>query len=170
MTRHYYYIDSSGPDTNLQLYSLQQAKLYWSALERDLADSDQVEHFHERCVFIICTMGLSVSQLLGQNIPEPSGRVPSPSNIFGSLIDKHKLDAHLKDQFREFVDTYDQCRHFGLTNDGSRHWEVSQLTLDKTRKFYSFGLVVWETIIGIFRKDPDNELEELDLSGIEQEL
>ena len=170
MTRHYYFIDSNGPDTNLQFYSLQQAKLYWSALDKDLAENDQVQHFHERCVFIICTMGLSVSQLLGQNIPEPSGRVPSPSKIFESLIDKHKLDSHLKDQFREFVQTYDQCRHFGLTSDGSRHWEVSQLTLEKTRKFYTFGLVVWQTVIEIFRKDPENELEELDLDGIENEL
>ncbi|AKH69279.1 hypothetical protein IMCC21906_01602 [Spongiibacter sp. IMCC21906] len=170
MTHRYYYIDSSGPDTNLQLYSLQQAKLYWSALEKDLAENDQVEHFHERCVFIICTMGLSVSQLLGQNIMEPSERVPSPSMIFKSLINKHKLEGSLKEQFREFINTYDHCRHFGLTNDGSRHWEVSQVTLEKTRKMYKFGLLVWETVIGIFRKEPGSELDDLDLEGIENEI
>jgi hypothetical protein len=83
---HYYFIDSNGEDTNLQLYSLKQAKLYWADLERDLAESEEVEHFHERCVFVICTMGLSVSQLLGQNNPQPNERVPPPSTIFNSLV------------------------------------------------------------------------------------
>lgn len=163
----YYYIDSSGEDTNLQLYSFKQAKLHWSSLERDLAGSDEVEHFHERCVFVICTIGLSVSQLLGQNNPEPSKRVPSPYAIFESLVDRHGLDPELKQQFREFIDTYDQCRHFGLTSDGSRHWQVSQVTLDKTRKIYEFGILVWGTVIDVFRQDPENELDELDLAEIE---
>ena len=48
----YYFIDSSGEDTNLQLYSLKQAKLQWASLEQDLVESaDQVEHFHDRCVW-----------------------------------------------------------------------------------------------------------------------
>jgi hypothetical protein len=94
--RRYYFIDSSGEDTNLQLYSLKQAKLQWASLEQDLVESaDQVEHFHDRCVFIICTMGLSVYQLLGQNNPQPSERVPSPTNIFAALVDHHSLDAGL---------------------------------------------------------------------------
>lgn len=76
MTRRYYFIDSSGPDTNLQLYSLIQAKQHWSALKKDLEKSEEVEQFHERCVFIICTIGLSVSQLLGQNVPNPKERMP----------------------------------------------------------------------------------------------
>mgnify|MGYP007053801879 CR=1 FL=1 len=77
--RRYYFIDSSGEDANLQLYSLKQAKLQWAALQDDLSVSDQIEHFHEKCVFIICTIGLSVSQLLGQNNPAPTDRVPSPT-------------------------------------------------------------------------------------------
>lgn len=168
MTHRYYLIDSdsSDPDTNLQLYSLRQAKLYWSSLENDLAKYGEVDYFHERCVFIICTMGLSVSQLLGQNVPEPSERVPPPSIIFENLIDKNNLDNNLKNQFREFIDTYDHCRHFGLTNDGSRHWEVSQVTLEKTRKLYQFGLTVWEIVIEIFRQEPGSELEDLNLEGI----
>jgi len=170
MTRRYYFIDSNGPDTNLQLYSLQQAMLYWSALEKELESKSQVEHFHERCVFIICTMGLSVSQLLGQNVLEPSGKVPSPSKIFESLIDKHNLDSSLKNQFKDFIDTYDHCRHFGLTNNGSRHWEVSQITWEKTQNVYKFGLAVWEAVISIYRKDSETELEDLDLDEIEHEL
>ncbi|TWT19425.1 hypothetical protein FQY83_13855 [Luteimonas marina] len=165
----YYFIDSSGEDTNLQLYSLKQAKHQWATLQDDLSAGDQVEHFHERCVFLICTIGLSVSQLLGQNNPEPSDRVPSPKSIFDSLVDRHRLDSTLKSKFKEFIDTYDHCRHFGLTNDGSRHWQVSQVTLDKTRETYEFGLLVWDTVISIFRRDPKNELDELDLSVVQDE-
>lgn len=168
--RRYYFIDSSGEDTNLQLYALKQAKLQWSSLEKDLAeDAEQVEHFHERCVFIVCTIGLSVSQLLGQNNPEPSKRVPSPADIFSALVERHSLEPELKDRFKEFIDAYDHCRHFGLTVDGSRHWQVSQITLAQTRKLYEFGLIVWDTVIAIYRRQADSELEELDLQRIEHE-
>jgi len=110
-----------------------------------------------------------VSQLLGQNNPVPDERVPSPKHIFDSLVDRHALDPMLKVKFKEFIDTYDHCRHFGLTNDGSRHWQVSQVTLDKTRELYEFGLSVWDTVIGIFRRDPQNELDDLDLSVVQDE-
>ena len=167
--RRYYFIDSSGEDTNLQLYSLKQARYQWTALQDDLSAGDEVQHFHERCVFLICTIGLSVSQLLGQNNPKPSARVPTPKSIFDSLVDRHGLDAKLKDKFKEFIDTYDHCRHFGLTNDGSRHWQMSQVTLNKTRETYEFGLLVWDTVISIFRRDPQNELDDLDLSAVQDE-
>ena len=166
----YYYIDTSGEDTNLQLYALKQAKLQWSSLERDLAEHEHVQHFHERCVYLICTMGLSVTQLLGQNNPEPSDRVPSPNVIFQALLERYGLDPELKNQFKDFIDTYDQCRHFGLTNDGKRHWQVSQVTLDRTRTLYEFGLFVWEIVIELFRQDPQSELDELDLANIENQL
>lgn len=165
----YYFIDSSGEDTNLQLYSLKQAKLHWAALEGDLAQGDEVEYFHERCVFIICTIGLSVSQLLGQNNPAPGSRVPSPFKIFESLVEGRQLDPALKNQFQDFIDAYDYCRHFGLTSDGNRHWQVSQVTLDRTRKLYKFGLLVWEIVIAIYQSDPKNELDDLDFAEVGNE-
>lgn len=170
MARHYYYIDSCGEDTNLQLYALKQAKLYWAALQHDLTQVEDCDYFHERCIFIICTMGLSVSQLLGQNNPTPSGRVPSPKDIFEALVDKHGLKPELKQVFRDFIETYDRCRHFGLTNDGSRHWHVSQVTLDKTRELYEFGLEVWKAVIDIYRRDPESDLEHLNLDQVEKDL
>lgn len=114
-------------------------------------------------------MGLSVSQLLGQNNPTPGSRVPSPYRIFDYLVEEHQLDSTLKDQFRGFIEVYDHCRHFGLTSDGSRHWQVSQVTLDKTRKLYEFGLLVWATVIEIYRRDPRNELDDLNLGDVENE-
>ena len=110
-----------------------------------------------------------MSQLLGQNNPEPSDRVPSPQSIFDALVDRHRLDPALKIKFKEFIDTYNHCRHFGLTDDGSRHWLVSQVTLDRTRETYEFGLLVWDTVIGTFRRDPKNELNDLDLSVVQDQ-
>ena len=165
----YYFIDSSGEDTNLQLYALKQAKFQWASLQRELSEGDHIEHFHERCVFLICTIGLSVSQLLGQNNPIPDERVPSPKHIFDRLVDLLGLDQALKMRFREFIDTYDHCRHFGLTSDGSRHWQVSQVTLDKTQDLYELGLLIWETVLGVFRRDPHHELDDLDLGVVQDE-
>ncbi len=166
---HYYFIDSNGENTNLQLYTLKQAKLYWANLERDLSENREVDYLHERCVFIICTIGLSVSQLLGQNNPEPSNQVPSPPIIFNSLVDKHGLDQSLKKKFQDFIKAYDHCRHFGLTIDGDRHLEVFKLSLENTRSIYDFGLFVWNIVIDAFRRDADSELNDLDLQRIEYE-
>ena len=165
----FYFIDSSGEDTNLQLYSLKQAKLYWAAIQRDLLDGDEVAYFRERCVFIICTIGLSVSQLLGQNNPSPRNVVPSPEQIFNRLVDIHNLDPALKVKFKRFITTYNYCRHFGLTDDGSRHWQVSQVTLDETREIYEIGLLFWEIVIDIYKRNPWNELDDLNLEEIENE-
>ena len=41
--------------------------------------------------------------------------------------------------------------------------------LDKTREAYEFGLLVWDTVISVFRRDPQNELDELDLSVVQDE-
>lgn len=46
---------------------------------------------------------------------------------------------------------------------------MSQVTLDKTRNLYEFGLVVWETVIDVFRRDPECDLCDLNLQGIENE-
>ena len=43
------------------------------------------------------------------------------------------------------------------------------MTLDKALKLYETGLLVWDTVIDVFRRDPAKELDELDLKGIENE-
>lgn len=166
----YYYIDTNGDEkTNLQLYSLKQAKLYWAALEADLSHNTLTTDIHERCAFIICTIGLSISQLLGQNHPSPEeGRVTRPKAIFDLLVTKHSLDIALKEKFKDFIDAYDHCRHFGLTSDNSRHVQVSQITVDKTRELYEFGLHVWQIVIDIYKHDKGCHLEGFHLEEIEK--
>lgn len=165
----YYHLDSSGDeDTNLQLYSLKQAKLQWTELERKVFSGGSVPNLHERCVFIINILGISVSQLLGQNNPYPTNRVPTPRDIFKSLVQKHNLSDTLISEFDNFIDAYDSCRHFGLTADGSRHAQVSKFTYEETLNLYNFGLKVWDVVISIYKKDPENDLQDLDLPNIEK--
>lgn len=163
---HYYHLTSDGPDTNLQLYSLRQAGKYWNDLVDETSTGAYAEDFHERCVFVVCTIGLSVSQLLGQNVPVPDKRVPSPEKIFQVLSEKHGFDPCLTVDFKRFIDRYDQCRHFGLTDDGVRHDEVSQVTFDETKWIYEFGLKVWDIVVDAYRRDPASQLDEFDIEDI----
>jgi len=150
----------------LQLFSLRQAAKYWVSLVDEVSAGTFVEDFHERCVFVVCTIGLSVSQLLGQNVPVPTGRVPSPEAIFRALSNTHGLDPALATDFKRFVDRYDQCRHFGLTTDQARHHEVSKMTFQETKWVYEFGLKVWSLVVDVYRRDPLSELDELDIEAI----
>ena len=164
--RRYYFIDSNGEDTNLQLYSLKQAKLYWQRLEEELRETSEPEDLHERCVFVIATLGLSVSQLLGQNNPHPAKDVPSPWKAFQAIAEDASWTNDFANRFREFIDAYDHCRHFGVTTSNERHDQVASITVDRTRELYTIGLEVWDGVIEYYRRDPDNDLDELDLENM----
>lgn len=170
MASHYYHLDSSGEDTNLQLYSLKQAMIYWGELERDLAQyGDSVANVRERCVFVLANLGLSISQLLGQNNPRPTDSVPYPRDLVAAFIDAHELDPEIKNKFERFNYFYNGCRHFGLTTTGKGYDRVDQLTISIARECYEFGLELWRTVISVFRQDPDSDLDEFDLGRLDQE-
>lgn len=162
----YYHLTSDGPDTNLQLYSLRQAARYWRALVDEASHGSFVDYFHERCVFVVCTIGLSVSQLLGQNVPVRTKRVPSLEAIFQMLAVKHGWDSCLSADFNRFVDRYDQCRHFGLTEGDVRHHETSEVMFDETKWVYEYGLKVWALVIDIYRRETGSQLDEFDIEDI----
>ena len=64
---YYYHLDSTGEYTNVQLYSLRQAKRYWRKIQKDYQKyGEHTENLKERCVFVLATLGLSISQLLGR--------------------------------------------------------------------------------------------------------
>jgi len=158
---YYYYLNSDGPDTNLQLYSLHQAKRYWRDLRFDyLHDGDKTADLKERCVFVVAVMGLSISQLLGQNPVELSGRVDFPVPLFERLVDHHGLDSQLKQDFQKFNTYYNACRHFGRTVDGSGYERIDSLDYKLTEWLYNFGVRVWMTVIQIYAKDEGIEFEE----------
>jgi hypothetical protein len=68
---YYCHLHSTGsfPHTNLQLYSLRKAAEDWNALVDEIMarGEDGVHDLKERQSFIVNCLGLSLSQLLGQN-------------------------------------------------------------------------------------------------------
>ncbi len=164
---HYYRLDSSGEDTNLQLYSLRQARKYWRELRHDYAQDGEVsENLRERCVFILATLGLSISQLLGQNEPTPGGKVRYPIEIFKDFVNAYGLDPNLIERFERFNYFYNGCRHFGATTTGAGYSRVNQLTYERAIKCFEFGIDVWRTVIGVFRDELGADLEEFNIDDL----
>ena len=163
----YYRRDTSGEDTNLQLYSLKQASRYWHELVHDIEiHRDGTPNVRERCVFVLASLGLSISQLLGQNNPHPSGKVPNPIEIFSAFVKEHNLEPALTSQFERFNYFYNGCRHFGLTTGRHGYDRVDQLTMPVARECYEFGCEIWKIVIGAFRKDPESDLADFNLEAV----
>jgi hypothetical protein len=165
----YYYRDTSGPDTNLQIYALRRAKEEWWELDYEIAQVGEsgVCDLKERCVFVLAILGLSISQLLGQNNPSPSESVPFPIDLFKAFVNAHNLDSSLIAQFESFNRAYNGVRHFGTTTSGKGHAEADSLTFQAAKRHYEFGLRVWKEVIAVFCKDASNELDDLDIDDIE---
>ena len=163
----YYWLDTGGENTNLQLFSLKQAKKYWEEIQADYENYGEfIPELKERSVFVLASLGLSISQLLGQVNPNLSERVPSPGKIFNDFVDTNNIDPSLKKQFEEFVFYYDGCRHFGKTSGNISYKKIDQLTFQKAKECYEFGLKIWKIVIDVFRSEPSNELDELDLDNL----
>lgn len=168
---HYYRLDSSGEDTNLQLYSLRQAREYWTELQTDYAEhGERTQRLKERCVFILATLGLSISQLLGQNNPSAGKKVPSPLQIFRDIVATHHLDPALTTQFERFNHFYNGCRHFGLTTTGSGYNRVDQVTFASARDCFEFGMKVWRTVIDVYRGQEGSDLEEFAIDDLPEDV
>ena len=168
--RRYFHLDTAavnGEDTNLQLYSLRKARRNWAKLVRDYAEyGDDTDYLRERCVFVLATLGLSISQLLGQNDPSVGADVRYPIQIFNAFVDAHGLDADLKRQFERFNYFYNGCRHFGKTTTGKGYKRIEEVTFPVARECYEFGLTVWRTVIGVYRDEVGNELDDLDVDEL----
>lgn len=135
------HVSSEDPmySSNLQLYSLRQAFRHWREFqtERDALREPQIR---ERLVFITATVGLSLSQLLGQNTEHDGERVATPKPLFDQLLG----EAHpLGEEFRGFIDIYDNCRHFGRP----KYETVAALTEDQCRRFLDLAVELWDVIV-----------------------
>ncbi len=164
----YYRLDSSGDETNLQVYSLQQAASYWNDLleERSKLDEDQIPDHKERLVFIINCLGLSLSQLLGQNWPSPNkNNIDNPGTLLGSILKNSKIDrivrTHLNKGFQEFLEYYGSIRHFGLNRDQKNYKKVDNITFAKVCFFRNICIEIWDTILNIFKQIKENDLSEI---------
>ncbi|MBZ9740416.1 MULTISPECIES: hypothetical protein [unclassified Mesorhizobium] len=166
--RPYYSINTDGTSsTNLQLYALRQARRHWNELAADyLQDKETTKDLVERCVFTIATLGLSVSQLLGQNDPAPlAGKVASPRVIWKRFIAHHGVTGVSADEFDKFIDIYDGCRHFGLSPDGFGHTRLESLDFEATRGWYEVAHRIWLAVIKALLADPQNLIEDMDIEG-----
>ena len=125
--------------------------------------NSNVENLKERCVFVLATLGLSISQLLGQNDPAIRDKVRYAIQIFDDFVDAHGLNPHLKTRFKQFNYFYNGCRHFGKTTGGAGYTRIDELTFPVAKECFEFGMEVWKTVIGVHRKEDESKLDELDL-------
>lgn len=136
----YYHFDSEGEGTNLQLFSFRHARKLWRELESDYERlGEKIKDLNERCVLVLTTLGLSVSQLLGQNNPN---NLRFPIEIFNDFAARESLDQEMTEQFKEFNTVYNDCRHFGP----DKYETVDGLTFEVTKQYFQFGLKVWREV------------------------
>jgi hypothetical protein len=170
----YYIRESYGIGTNLQLYSLRQAWRCWQDLtsQKDLVGEGKIR---ERCVVIVDLLGLSLSQLLGQNTPHTSPRIPAPRKLLPVFLDQTTIPEAQKNslitRFNDFLNTYDDCRHFGIP----KHEKLNNLDLKATESFFNLAIQIWDMVIEHFRAGREDEVcfqssrEILDESNEEEE-
>ncbi len=123
----YYCYRDSPPgvgNTNLQLYSLQQAAYSWNEAV-EMESDPTAEHVTERLAFILNALGLSLSQLLGQNCPSPeTKKIDEPSKLLRAVLKRASVAettrSRLESTFKCFLSYYDALRHFGR-NQGEAH-------------------------------------------------
>jgi len=166
-----YYCHLGSPadigETNLQLYSLKKAAEGWNDLVEAIRNlgTDEVDHFTERLAFIISTLGLSLSQLIGQNCPLPEQeKMDQPGEMFSSLVKRTNTDRttrrRLNSTFREFLTYYAAIRHFGKNKNDENYRTVDRLTLTELNRFRWMTIEIWDLVIAMYRQD-ENLLGEL---------
>jgi hypothetical protein len=145
----YYYRTSPGTGTNLQLYSLRQAWRCWQDLN---SKKDQLGEgkIRERCVLTVVLLGLSLSQLLGQNTPLTSESIPPPRKLLPVFLDQTAISDTQKNslicRFGKFMNVYNDCRHFGPP----KYEELDKLDLKATESFVNLTIEIWNIVIGHF--------------------
>lgn len=165
-----YYCHLSSPttidDTNLQLYSLEKAAGAWNDLVSAVNElgAKNVDHFTERVAFIISSLGLSLSQLIGQNCPSPRKKeMDQPGEIFSFLVKRACTDRtkqkRLNKTFRDFLTYYAAIRHFGKNKNDENYNTVDRLSLAELNRFQKMTLEIWDLVIGMYRQDENLEGE-----------
>jgi hypothetical protein len=168
----HYYCHGSSPttidDTNLQLYSLEQAAHNWNELARLIEIYEKIDciiHFREILVFIVNCFGLSLMQLLGQNSPHKRKDVDDPKSLLHAVLNDCNVERDIKKRlgktFSSFIEYYDAVRHFGESISEKKYQIVDKLTLHELNKFRIMTVEIWDIIITKYKKDDKNDLEEI---------
>lgn len=166
---YYAHLDSneSLECTNLQIYSLQKAASDWNKLIDLISDRgvDHVDHLRERLAFILSCLGLSLSQLLGQNCPSrEKEKMPMPGVLLSNILREAGIDRinklRLNKTFTSFLTYYGAVRHFGENKDEQNYRTIDQLTPRILDRFRCMTIEIWDIIIAIYKKDPENDLND----------
>ena len=103
--------------------------------------------FLEDAVVAIVLAGTSVSQLLGQNSPSKTSKIPSPKVAIAELLSHSNFNSKTKEDltnsFHEFVQVYDAVRHFGE----AKHETIAQLTEESLCKHLTTCQDVWRFVL-----------------------
>ncbi len=153
--------------TNLQLYSLEQAAIYWNELIDLIVDHgiDHVDRLRERLVFILSSLGLSLSQLLGQNCPPTEKeKMPMPGILLSNILNEAGIERtnrlRLNKSFASFLSYYGAVRHFGENKDKQNYRLVNQLTPRILDQFRRMTIEIWDILIVKYRHNPKNDIED----------
>jgi len=124
-----------------------------------------VDHLKERLVFILSCLGLSLSQLLGQNCPSPEKeKMDNPGVLLGKILKDDIVDRtkrrRLNNTFNDFLFYYDTVRHFGENKNQQNYRTIDQLTLKRLNRFVHMTVEIWDIIIGMYRKNPKNDIDD----------
>lgn len=168
----YCYLDSHHAidSTNLQLYSLKQAALCWNELASDLAkyEESEIEDLQERLVFIANCLGLSISQLLGQNWPsENKDKMDYPGDLLSYILNCSHFSRDKKSRLNrgfhnDLLPTYNAIRHFGRVKNDANYKLIEDLDLAKVKRLKKLTVDIWDATIDVQRSN--------DLNNIDQDL
>lgn len=152
-TGYYYNLDSGGAHTNLQLYSLKKAYDEWMSLFSDYKRyGENTEYLKERLAFLVSCLGLSLSQLLGQNPVKIKKKIDRPDMLLATFLNESKYDKRkktlLNKKFAELITYYDAYRHFGRVGDNKQWKLLNLLNYIMVKRFVRTTLDIWNAVIG----------------------
>lgn len=166
---YFCHLDSSGnlEHTNLQLYSLKKAAEAWNELldaVKNVGLKD-VDHLSERLAFILSCLGLSLSQLLGQNCPSPEkDKIDQPGELLSRILKKPSVDRTTKrllnSTFQNFLEYYGAIRHFGRNIDDKNYEIVQRLNINELNRFRKMTIQIWDLVISIYRQNKENDIDD----------
>ena len=144
-------------DVNLQLYALRKAAENWNDLVFSKRKQGKVDQEKEKLVFILSCLGLSLSQLLGQNNLFFGKCIPEPMALLSKIMAEKGVDRIERNKFnksfKEFIDNYDAIRHFGQNEDDQKYKIVDELTVDKLKIFVRMSVKIWDLVCELHDAD-----------------
>lgn len=145
-------------DVNLQLFALRKAAENWNDLVSSIGKQGKADQEKEKLVFVLSCLGLSLSQLLGQNNPFFGEYIPEPRKLLSNIMSEKKIDLterdKFNDSFQEFIKNYDAIRHFGKNEDDQKYKIIDELTINKLKKFVLLTVRIWDLVCELH--DTDN--------------